>query len=50
MGICVVDGFCGYCGGFACLSSHTGDDAFCWVVEEFFLVGKRFEVEDFLGE
>ncbi len=40
----VVDGFCGDGGGFACLSSHAGDYAFCWVVEELFLIAEGFEV------
>ncbi len=51
-GVCesVVDGFCGDCGGFACLSSHASDYSWCWVVKELFLVAERFEIEDELGE
>ncbi len=39
-------GFCCDGGGFACLSSHAGYDAFCWVVEEFFLVWEGLKIED----
>ena len=45
-----MDCFCGYCCGFACLSSHAGDYAFGCVVEHLFLVGEWFEVDDGFSE
>ena len=50
MCVCVVDCFCGDGRGFASLSSHAGDDAFCSVVEKFFLIVEGVEVENFLSK
>ena len=50
MCVCVVDGFGGDGRGFASLSSHAGDDAFCRVVEKFFLIAEGCKMEDFLSE
>ena len=45
MCVCVVDCFCCDCGGFACLSSHAGDNALAFVCHQFFLIVEKFEVK-----